>query len=66
MNLISLVVVLIIFGLVWWLLQAYILPHVAEPFKSLIVVVLVLIVILWLLSLIGMVGPIHLPLNFII
>ena len=59
MNLVTIIVTLIILGLIWWLIQAYILPRVAEPFRTIIVVVLVIAVILWLLSLIGVVGPIN-------
>ena len=55
-TLIHLLVVLVIFGLVWWLLQTYVLPKVAEPFSTIIVVILVLAVIFWLLSLIGFVS----------
>ena len=60
MPLLPLLVALIIFGLVWWLVTAYILPHVAEPFKTIIVIVMALCVIIWLLSLVGVVGPIRL------
>ena len=55
-SLIYALVVLIIFGLIWWLVETYILPKVADPFNTIIRVGLVIVVILWLLSLIGF-GP---------
>ena len=55
-SLIAALVVLIIFGLIWWLVETYILPTVADPFNTIIRVGLVIVVILWLLSLIGY-GP---------
>ena len=48
--------VLVVFGLVWWLIEAYILPKVADPFNTIIRVGLVVVVVVWLLSLIGF-GP---------
>ena len=59
-TLISLLVTLVIFGLIWWLFQTYILPKVAEPFGTIIIVILVLFVIFWLLSLIGVVPGVRL------
>lgn len=59
-TLISLLVTLVIFGLIWWLLQTYVLPKVAEPFGTIIIVILVLFVIFWLLSLIGVVPGVRL------
>jgi hypothetical protein len=56
MSLIGLLVFVIIIALVWWLLSVYILPHVPQPFRTIIIVILVLIAIFWLLSLIG-IGP---------
>lgn len=53
MSVISLVVVLLILALVWWLFSTYILPRVVEPFRTIIIVVLVLGACLWLLNLIG-------------
>ena len=50
------ILVLVVFGLVWWLVEKYILPNVADPFNTIIRVGLVIIVVLWLLSLIGF-GP---------
>lgn len=57
--LVHIVIVLVILGLVWWLLQTYILPLVADPFRTIIVVVVVLCVILYLLGLIGVVPALH-------
>ena len=51
--LVHIVIVLVILGIVWWVLQAYVLPSVAEPFRTLIIVAVALCVILFLLSLIG-------------
>ncbi len=59
-SLISIIVVLIVLGLVWWLFSTYVLPRVPDPFRTVIIIVLVLAVCLWLLSLIGWVGPIRL------
>jgi hypothetical protein len=55
MPIIQLLVVLIVLGVVWWLVQTYLLPHVAEPFRTLIVVLVVIVACLWLLSLVGLV-----------
>lgn len=57
--LVHVVIVLIILGLVWWLLQTYILPKVAEPFRTMVIVVVVLCVILYLLSLLGGIPAVH-------
>lgn len=51
----QLIVVLVVCGLAWYFLQ----PYVAEPFKSIVVVIVVLLICLWLLSLVGVV-PFHL------
>ena len=64
MPLLTLVVYLLIFALIWWLFSTYILPHVVEPFRTIIIVVIVIAVILWLLSIVGVVGtgpiiPLH-------
>jgi hypothetical protein len=56
MDLVTLVVLLIVFGLIIWLVQTY-LP-IPPPIKTVIVVVLVLILCLWLLRAVGIVGPI--------
>ncbi len=58
MPLVNLIVYLLICALIWWLFQTYILPHVVEPFRTIIIVVIVIAVILWLLSLVGVVGPV--------
>ena len=50
------IIVLIVFGLVWWMVETYILPKVADPFNTIIRVVLVIAVVLVLLSFIGY-GP---------
>lgn len=47
----QLVVVLVVLGLVYWLLMQ--LP-IAEPFRSVIKVVVIIFLILWLLSLVGL------------
>ena len=54
--LIYILFVLVVFGIVWYLIETYILPKVADPFNTIIRVGLVIIVVLWLLSLIGF-GP---------
>lgn len=59
-SVISVVVVLIVLALVWWLFSTYVLPRLPEPFRTIIIVVLVLAVCLWLLSLVGLLGPIKL------
>lgn len=59
MSLIGLLVWVIVLALVWWLLVTYILPHVPQPFRTIIIVVCVLILIFWLLSLIGVTDGIH-------
>ena len=59
MSLIGLLVFIIVIALVWWLLTAYVLPHVPQPFRTIIIVICVLIVIIWLLSLIGVVHGIR-------
>ena len=52
-SLIHAIIVLIVFGLIWWLVETYILPKVADPFNTIIRVALIIVVVLWLLSLIG-------------
>ena len=54
--LIYVLLVLVVFGLVWWLIETYILPKVADPFNTIIRVGLIIVVVVWLLSLIGF-GP---------
>ena len=48
--------VLVVLGIIWYLVETYILPKVADPFNTLIRVGMVILIILWLLSLIGY-GP---------
>jgi len=55
MSLISLVVVLVIFGVGLYLIETYI--PMSAPIKTLIRVVVVIVLVLWLLSLFGIVGP---------
>jgi cobalamin biosynthesis protein CobD/CbiB len=57
MGLVELVVVLIVFGLIYWLIQNF-LPIPAQ-IKMIIEVVLVIILILWLLSAVGLIGNIN-------
>ena len=52
-SLVQIIAVLIILGLAWWLLQTYVLPRLAEPFPTIIIVVLVIALILWLLGFVG-------------
>jgi hypothetical protein len=56
MSIIGIVVTLLVLALVWWLFSTYILPRVAEPFRTIIIVILVLGVCLWLLNLVGLLG----------
>ncbi len=51
-TLVWLLIFLVIIGIVFWLLQAYVLPAIPipEPFKMAILAILSLIVILWLVS----------------
>jgi len=58
MPIVTIIVVLIVLGLIWWLVDA-LLP-IPAPFKTAIKVVLILALCLWLLSLVGIIGPIHL------
>lgn len=50
---------LLVFALVWWLFSTYVLPHVPDPFKTIIIVILVVALCLWLLSLVGIIGPLR-------
>lgn len=54
MPIISVLVVLVVVGLVWYLLENYV--PMAEPIKTVIRVVAVLILCLWLLSAFGIVS----------
>ena len=56
MDLFSLLVIVIVLALVWYLLHGYVLPLLPEPFRAVVVAILVLIAILFLLSYIG-IGP---------
>ena len=49
-GLIHIVLMLIILGLAWWLLTTFVLPKLAEPFPTIIIVVLAVAAILWLLT----------------
>jgi len=49
------IVVLLVLGLAWWLFATYVLPHVPDPFKTIIIIVLALAAICWLLSLVGVI-----------
>lgn len=57
MPVLQIIMVLVVLGLVWWLFSSYVLPHVPDPFRTIIIIVLVLAVCLWLLSLVGILGP---------
>lgn len=57
MPLLNIIVILLVLSIVCWIFQAYILPHVVEPFRTIIIIVLAVAAIIWLLSLIGVVGP---------
>ena len=63
MDLISLIVVLLVLAIVFWLVTSYLLPLIpAGPFRTAILVIFVLICILVLLSLVGIVpnlGSVH-------
>lgn len=52
MPIVEIIVVLIVAGLVWWLIES-VLP-IPDPFKTVIRVVLVLALCLWLLNLVGL------------
>lgn len=53
MSLITLLVVLVVLCVVFYLLKAYVCPALPPPFGMLVLLVFALIVIVWLLSLIG-------------
>ena len=59
MSLIGLLIWIIVVCLVIWLITAYLLPHVPQPFRTIIIVICVIILIVWLLSLIGVVHGIR-------
>ena len=56
MPIIQIIVVLLVCSLAWWVYQTYVAPHVTEPFRTIIVVLLAVLVIVWLLSLVGLIG----------
>ncbi len=56
MDLISLLVLVIVLALVWYLLTRYLLPLLPEPFRTIVLVIVVLICIVFLLGMIG-IGP---------
>lgn len=51
----QIIVVLLICALAFWIFQTYVLPHVVEPFRTIIIVLLAILVIVWLLSLVGLI-----------
>lgn len=51
---IEVLVVLVVVGICWWLLDTYV--PIAEPIKTIIRIVLVLFLIVWLLSVFGIVN----------
>lgn len=51
---IEVLVVLVVVGICWWLIDTYV--PIAEPFKTIIRVVLVLFLVVWLLSAFGIVN----------
>lgn len=48
--LLQLIVVILVCGIVW----QFLLPYVAEPFKTILIVLVVLVFCLWLLSAVGL------------
>ena len=56
MSIIQIVTVLLVLALAWWIFDRWVLPHVAEPFKTIIIIVLAIGAILWLLSIAGLLG----------
>jgi len=52
MDLVQLLVVIIVLGLVFWLVQTF-LP-IPQPFKNAVLGILVIVVIVWLLSAVGL------------
>ena len=55
-NVIQIVIVLLVCSLAFWVFQTYVLPHVPQPFNTIIIAILAIVVILWLLSLVGLLG----------
>ena len=60
MSLISLVLVLAVFGLILWLINTYI--PMAPPIKTIINVIAVIVLCVWLLQLVG-IGDIRIPIR---
>ena len=56
MSLITLLVILIVFAVIFWLLNTYVFPRLTEPIKTIVIILVVIIAILILLSFIG-IGP---------
>jgi hypothetical protein len=52
-NLIQLLVLVLVFGLVWYVITVIPLP---QPFKMVAIVILAVILIVWLLSVAGLLG----------
>jgi hypothetical protein len=59
MPILQVIVVLIVLALAWWIFQTYVLPHIPDPFRTIIIVLLALLAIWFLLSVVGIVAPIH-------
>jgi len=55
MPLIQLIVALVVIGIVWYFLSGYI----AEPFKTILVVVIILAFCIWLLAFAGLLPAFH-------
>lgn len=54
-SLIQVVILLIILGVIWWLVDTQI--PIAEPIKVVIKVICVLALCIWLLQIAGLIGP---------
>jgi hypothetical protein len=50
MDIASLIIGIVVIGLVCWLVQAYILPLLPDPFRTIVIVLGALLLILWLLQ----------------
>ena len=55
MPILTVLIVLVVFGVVLYLVETYI--PMSPPIKTVVRVVVVLLLIIWLLQLIGVVGP---------
>jgi hypothetical protein len=51
---IQLLITLVVLGVVWYLIETYV--PIAEPFRTIIRIVLILFLCLWLLSTFGIIG----------